>query len=130
MKSPRFDEKFCIYGLRLDFFDDFVFAVDANDGGFPGLGFFRRHRCISYDNYEVAWLYQASRGTVQANYARTSFAFDYISIETGTIIDIKDANFFEGEDACCIHQIAGYSDGTFIVEVSISYSSTMNFGFK
>ena len=37
----------------LDFFDDFVFAVDADDGRFPGLGFFRGHRCISYDNYEV-----------------------------------------------------------------------------
>ena len=130
MKSPRFDEIFSIYGLCLDFFDDFVFAVDADDGRFPGLGLFWRHRCISHDNHEVARLYQACCRTVQANHARTGFAFDYISIKAGTIIDVKDADFFEGEDACCIHQIASYSDGTLVVEVCVGYSCAMNFAFE
>ena len=86
MKSPRFDEIFSIYGLRLDFFDDFVFAVDADDGRFPGLGFFRGHRCISYDNHEVTRLYQAGSCTVQADDTRFCRAFDDIRIKAGTII--------------------------------------------
>ena len=48
-------EKQCFVELNL--FDDFVLSVDADDGGLPRLGFFRRHRCVGHDNNQVTGLY-------------------------------------------------------------------------
>ena len=110
--------------------DDFVLGVFVDYGRLPRLGFVFAHGCISNDNHQVARLNQAGCGTVQADNARAGGALNHIGVKAVAVVHVKDAHLFEGEDVCCIHQVAGNSNRPLVIEVCIGNGCAMNFAFE
>src|SRR5690606_22451930 len=75
-------------------------------------------------------LYQPGRGTIEANHARSAFAFDDIRLEARTVVVVYDLDFFIGDDVCRIHQILINGNASHIVEFGLRNAYPVDFGFQ
>src|SRR5258708_22528882 len=92
-----------------------VRTVDSDNCGIPATSFILIQGLVAHHNHQVAWLSQPCRGTVQLEFADSTF--DCISLETGTSIDVDKRDLLPGQHIGCGHEFGAKRQAALVIKV-------------
>ena len=102
-------------------------GVGEYDGRCKLASLFGSHQGIGHDDDDVAGLYLAGGGSVEAYDARTPFALDDVGLESFAVVVVDDRDLFVGNDVCRVHQILVDRDATDVIQIGLSNGYSVNF---
>jgi hypothetical protein len=91
-----------------------VRMVDLDNSGIPATSVIFIHGLVAHHNHQVAWLSQPCRSTVQLDFADS--AFDCISLETGTGIDVDNRHLLPRQHVDCRHEFGAKRQTAFVIK--------------
>ena len=103
--------------------------VGEDDPGFELLGILEIHQRIGCDDDDVAHLYFACGGAVEADTAACAFALDDIGFETLSVVDVHDLDFLALDDVGGFQQRLVDGDAPHVIQVGLCDRHAVDFGF-
>ena len=95
-----------------------------------GTGFFFVKECVGHDDDYITRLDAAGCCTVEADDTRTAGAGNGIGFQAGTVIVVYYLDTFIGKYMGFFHEFFVDGDAAHVVEVGLSDSGAMDFGFQ
>src|SRR5687768_5466836 len=106
-----------------------VTRINVNRNGDMVFVFLHVYQAIGDHNHSIANSYSARRRSVQTKDTRAALTFNDVSLQPRTIADVDNLDAFVLEELCRIHQVFIDGDTAYIIQVRLSDSNAMKFGF-
>ena len=97
--------------------------------GLEGLCLLEIHKAVAHDDYDVANGSLASSCAIEADAATTALTLDYIGLDALAIVVVHNLYLLALDKTCGIHQILVDGDATYIVQIRLSNTHTVNLRF-